>query len=53
MTVRAITNPAEEPVTATECKLDARVSGTAEDSLFTSWIAAARQQVEAAARRAL
>ena len=53
MTVRVITQPAAEPVTASECKLDARVDGATEDSLFTSWIAAARQQVEAAARRAL
>ena len=53
MTVRVITQPAAEPVTAGECKLDARVSGSTEDALFASWIAAARQEIEAAARRAL
>ena len=51
--IRVITAPAAEPVTSTECKLDARVSGSTEDSLFTSWIAAARAEIEAAARRAL
>ena len=53
MTVRVITQPAAEPVTTGECKLDARVSGSTEDALFASWIAGARQEIEAAARRAL
>lgn len=51
--VRVITPPATEPVTVAECKIDARVDGDAEDSLFVSWIAAARQTVEQTARRAL
>lgn len=51
--VRVVTAPTVEPVTASECKLDARVDGSAEDTLFTSWIATARDEVEKAARRAL
>ncbi len=51
--VRVITAPTVEPVTITECKLDARVDGSTEDTLFTTLIAAARQEIENAARRAL
>jgi uncharacterized phiE125 gp8 family phage protein len=51
--VRVITGPTVEPVTAAECKLDARVDGTTEDTLFATWIAAARVEIEQAARRAL
>lgn len=51
--VRTVTAPAIEPVTVVECKLDARVDGTEEDSLFEGWIAEARDEVEDACRRAL
>ncbi|MBK8799607.1 MAG: hypothetical protein IPM07_26360 [Anaerolineales bacterium] len=51
--VRVITAPTVEPVTAAECKLDARVDNTVEDSLFAMWIAAARQEIEMVARRSL
>ena len=51
--VRVITAPTSEPVTKTEAKLDARVDTTTEDTLFDSWIAAARDMVEKEARRAL
>jgi uncharacterized phiE125 gp8 family phage protein len=50
--VRVVTGPAVEPVTAAECKLDARVDGSTEDTLFATWIAAARQEIEFTARRA-
>jgi uncharacterized phiE125 gp8 family phage protein len=48
-----ITAPNEEPVTVAEAKLNCRVDGTAEDTLFDIWIAAARGQVEAYTNRAL
>jgi uncharacterized phiE125 gp8 family phage protein len=51
--VRIITPPAVEPVTVAECKLDARVDHPDEDALFATLIAAARQEVEQTARRAL
>lgn len=53
MTIRVVTPPATEPVSIDSCKLDARVDGDAEDMLFASWIAAARDEVEKVARRAL
>mgnify|MGYP000870870021 CR=1 FL=1 len=53
MTIRVVTPPAVEPVSIDECKLDARVDGDAEDMLFASWIAAARDEVEKTSRRAL
>lgn len=52
-TVRIITPPAVEPVTVSECKLDARVDGNAEDALFASWIITARSEVEIVSARAL
>lgn len=51
--LRVITPPAVEPVTVAECKLDARVDGAEEDALFAAWIAAARDEVELVAARAL
>ncbi len=50
--VRVITGPTVEPVSTAECKLDARVDGATEDTLFTAWIAAARMEIEMVARRA-
>ena len=50
--VRVVTAPTVEPVAIAECKLDARVDGTTEDVLFATWIAAARTEIEEAARRA-
>lgn len=41
-----VTPPAEEPVTAAQAKLNARVTYTTEDGLFALWIPAARQMVE-------
>jgi uncharacterized phiE125 gp8 family phage protein len=40
-------------VTVAECKLEARVDGSDEDSLFAEWIAESRDEVEDACRRAL
>lgn len=51
--VRIITPPSVEPVTVSECKLDARVDGNAEDALFASWITTARSEVEIVSARAL
>lgn len=52
-TIRVVTGPAAEPVSIDDCKLDGRVDGNAEDTLFVAWIAAARDEVEKVARRAL
>lgn len=41
-----ITAPAAEPVTLTEAKLHARIEHSADDTLVTALIAAAREQVE-------
>ena len=51
--VRVAIQPATEPVTVAECKLDARVDGNDEDALFESWIAVARKRVEDIVRRSL
>lgn len=45
--------PAEEPVTLVEAKLHCRVDHTADDTLITGLIAAARQQAEHRTGRAL
>lgn len=41
-----VTPPSGEPVTVDQAKLNARVTYAAEDSLFTLWVAAARQMFE-------
>jgi uncharacterized phiE125 gp8 family phage protein len=41
-----VTPPAVEPVTLAQAKLNARVTYSTEDTLFTLWIAAARQMLE-------
>lgn len=48
-----VTPPAAEPVSLTEAKLHCKVDGSAEDTLFTAWIAAARMAVESYTNRAL
>lgn len=53
MTLRLITAPTTEPITLADAKLHLRVSGSAEDSLITSLIAAARQLCEERIERAL
>lgn len=44
--IKIITAPSSEPVTATEVKLYTRVSSTVEDSLINIWIKAGRLQAE-------
>lgn len=46
MTTVVYTAPAEEPVTASEVKLHAKIDTSADDALITILIAAARQQAE-------
>jgi len=50
---KIVTQPAIEPLTVTEAKLQLRVSGTSEDSLITSFIVAARQHAENYMNRSL
>lgn len=53
MTLKLITAPATEPVTASEAKSHLRVDTTADDTLIGTLITAARQHVENHLRRAL
>lgn len=53
MTITIITPPASEPLSLAEARLFLRVDHTAEDSVITMLIAAAREAVEAACGRAL
>ncbi|SDT98968.1 head-tail connector protein [Stappia sp. ES.058] len=53
MTAIVSTPPAQEPVTLEEARAHLRVSGTEEDPLISGLIAAARQHLERATRRAL
>ncbi len=53
MSITVVTPPASEPLTLAEGKLFLRVDHGAEDDLITSLITAAREAVEAYARRAL
>lgn len=52
-TFSVITQPAVEPITYTEVKEFARIDGSDEDALITSFITAARQACELFLRRAL
>ena len=47
------TPPASEPLTLTECKLHLRVDGTDEDTLITTYLQSAREQVELMTNRAM
>lgn len=51
--MKLITPPTQEPITLNEAKTHLRVDGTAEDSLITGLIVAARQYVEATTHRAI
>lgn len=53
MIARVAVAPAEEPITLTEAKLHLRVTGTAEDTLITSLIQAARERCEDVTMRSL
>ena len=53
MLTKIYTQPAEEPVTVEEAKLQCRVDGTEEDVLFERLISAARGYAETFTRRAL
>ena len=53
MTLKLITAPATEPVSASEAKSHLRVDTTADDTLIGTLITAARQHVENHLRRAL
>lgn len=44
--MKIITGPTVEPITLAEAKLQCRVTSNAEDTLFTSYIKAAREMVE-------
>ena len=50
--LKLITAPASEPVTAAEVRLHTRISYTAEDTLLEQWIASARKIAEMFQRRA-
>lgn len=47
MTLKLITPPTDEPVTATEVKLQCRISSADEDALLATYIKAARERAEA------
>lgn len=53
MPLKLITPPAVEPVTSTEAKLHCRIDTSADDTLITMLITAARRTVEADSGRAL
>lgn len=50
--VKITTQPAAEPVSLSEAKLQAHIDQSVEDALVAYWITAARQQCEDIARRA-
>jgi uncharacterized phiE125 gp8 family phage protein len=51
ITLKRITSPAVEPVTAAEVRLHTRISHTTEDSLIDTWIQAGRELAENFQRR--
>ena len=52
MVTRVVTPPAIEPISVTTAKLHAKVSSSAEDALFSSWITSARELAEGYQNRA-